>query len=314
MWAFQQHFRLRVQLDIQEVLSRIGLQTNGKIEVLLIGLATRDEPQHHICIEPEDGPLAIDDLQSLSERTNAILEADPESEVSYSNARIHKQQKHELFLRSRALAIAEAIETSGKFEGSSFVVSNSAPLAGYDVHTCVGIPRDALESVPSFNNPMKEDYHGRHIEESFVQAIIRTCLSKADKALYLPHPGQSLGGLGDRIDTIWVSAERFTQGIAFVLTPALSDLFMLANEFSSQTYERSGARGNLVVTSYENLANKLKITFQKPVDLNETRNVRKILELTDETKALTFGWSLYLWARRMSPCPRLSQDHHRGTC
>ena len=286
MWAYQPHFRRRVEYGIQDVLSHIGLHTNNKTKVLLIGLATGDDLRHDICIEPEDGPFVVDDLRSIGERTEEIRIADPESEMFHSHPRVHEFRMRGLFLRSRAYAVAEAIESSGKFEGLTFFVSGSAPVAGYDVHTCVGIPSDALESVPSFNKPMKDDYYGRHIEESFVQAIINTCLGRADRALYLPNPGEGLGELGETIDIVRTSADRFVAGITQSLTPMPSDLFRLANEFASLTYERSGARGYLAVTQPDNLINKLKVTFQKPVRLSETRSVRKILELTDESTLL----------------------------
>ena len=286
MWSFQHIFRSCVELQIQEVLTHIGLQTNGKIRVLLIGFATEDDPKHQICIEPEGGPLLVDDLRSIGSRTTEVLQADPESQMHDSHPGVREHRRRQLFLRSRAHAIAEAIQGTGKYEGLSFFVSNSAPVAGYDVHTCVGIPYNALQSVPSFNNPMKDDYHGRYIEVSLVQAIVHNCLDRADRALYLPNPGEDLNVLGDRVDIVRSSAERFTQGITFALTPEPSNLFRFANEFSSLTYERSGARGYLIVTNPDNLANKLKVTFQNPVRLNQTRSMRKLLELTDETKAL----------------------------
>ena len=286
MWAFQRLFRWSVEFEIQNVLSHIGLQTNSKAKVLLIGLAIGDGLRHDICIEPKDGPLVVNDLCSIEKRTEEIRSEDPESEMIHSHPRVQESRIRGLFLRSRAFAIAEAIEASGKFEGLTFFVSGSAPVAGYDVHTCVGIPSDALESVPSFNNPMKDDYHGRHIVESFVRAIINTCLDRADRALYLPNPGEGMGELGDAIDIIRSSANRFVRGIMFALTPMPSDLFRLANEFSSLTYERSGARGHLAITQPDNLSNKLKVKFQNPVRLSETRSVRKILELTDESALL----------------------------
>jgi hypothetical protein len=262
--------------------------------VLLIGLATEDNLKHEICIEPENGPLVVEDLRSIGNRATEVLQADPESQMHDSHTRVREHRGRELFLRSRAKSIAEAIQESGKFEGLSFFVSNSAPVGSYDVHTCVGLPDDALESVPSFNNPKKDDYHGRHIEVSLVQAIVDTCLSRADRALYLPSPGEGLNELGDRFDIVRSSAQRFAQWIAFALTREANNLFSLANGFSSQTYERSGARGHVVVTSSDNLANKLKVTFRDPVRLNQTRSVRKILELTDETNALlTDGRSVY---------------------
>ncbi len=286
MWAFQPHFRLKIEYELQQVLSQIGFQTHDKTKVLLIGLAAEDDLRHARCIEPEDGPLVVDDLQYIEERTTKIVEADLEFGVFHSNRRLHEQRKRALFLRCRAQAIAEAIEKSGKFKGLSFFVSDSAPLAGYEIHTCIGIPDESLGSVPCFSNPKKNDYHGRHIEESLVQAIVNTCLARADKALHLPYPGEGLFVLGDRIDIVRGSATRFVEGITFALTPLPTDLFRFANEVSSLTYERSGAKGHLVVTDADNLVNKLKVTIQDPVGLGEARSVRKMLELTDETTAL----------------------------
>ena len=286
MWASQRTFRISVESEIQEVLSHVGLQIHDRARVLLIGLATDGDLRHQTCIEPENGHLAADDLRSIVKRTDEIIEADPESRIFHSNRRYHDQRRRELFLSSRSSAIAEAIQESGKFEGLSFFVSNSAPLAGYDVHTCVGIPTEALQYVPRFNNPNKDDYRWQHIEESLVQAIVNTCLGRADKALYLPYPGEQITILGDRIELVRTSAERFARGVTFALAPLPTDLFRLASDFSSLTYERSGAKGHLVVTNPYNLANKLKVTIQNPVRLSEARSVRKMLELTDETRAL----------------------------
>lgn len=286
IWGFQQHFRSSVGYEVKEILTQTGLQTNGKSKVMLVAIATREDLPYAICIEPEDGPLQSEDLAKINGRTQEILTSDPESRVFHTNARVHEFRTRQLFLRCRANAIGEAIEDSGKFEGLKFFVSNSAPVSGYDVHTCIGLPCDTLGSVPSFNNPKKNDYHGRHTEESLVQAIINSCLFRADKALYLPNPGEGLQVLGDRTDIVRGSAERFIQGVNSVLSPSFTDLFSLANEIATLTYERSGASGNLVITEPDNLTNKLKFRFQNPVRLSETRSVRKILELTDETSAL----------------------------
>ena len=294
MWGFQHYFRFHVGYEVRDVLDRVGLQTNDSVTVLLVGIAARDGLQHKICIEPEDGPLVVDDLQSIWGRTEAISEADPESEMFHSHPGVHANRMRSLFLRSRARAIAEALHKSGKFDGLEFFVSDSATVAAYEVHTCIGVPHDSLEPVPRFNNPLEDDYFGRHIEESFVEAVVHTCLHRADNALYLPDAGTGLQVLGGSYDIIRSSAERFVDGVSFALTSQPRGLFRLANEFSSLTYERSGAKGHLVVTGHDNLVNKLKVTFRDPVGLHESRSVRKILELTDATKSLlTDGSSIY---------------------
>ncbi len=287
MWGFQPHFRSEVEYEIRKILSEIGLQTESKVRVFLVGLANKDGFAHKICIEPKYGPLVAEDLQSIEKRTGEIFSADPEYEMFHSDPRIHQARRRSLLLDSRASALAEAIEASGKYEGLTFFVSRSAPIGGYDVHTCVGIPSEALESVPKFNNPKRDDYRGRYIEESFVQAIVHTCLMRADKTLYLPDPGDSFFEiLGSRVDIIRSSAERFVRGITSSLTPQDSDLFRYASDFSSLTYERSGAKGHIAVTHPDNLANKLKIRFESRVSLSEARTVRKMLELTDDSTCL----------------------------
>ena len=286
MWGFQSHFRMSVEYEIQSVLSKVGLRTDGKVKVILVGIANREGLRHEICIEPESGPLVVDDLRSIRARTKEIRDADPESQVFHTDPGYNQARRRGLYLRSRARAIAEAIECSGRFDGFKFDVSGSAPVGGYDVHTCLGIPYELLESVPKFNNPRKDDYHGRNIEESFVEAIVNTCLAEADKALYLPNPGQGLMVLGEEVEIIRTSADRFVRGVNMALTRELSGLFSLANDFSSLTYERSWAKGHLAITHHDNLVGKLKVTLQEPVPLHQARSVRKLLELADGQKYL----------------------------
>ena len=295
MWGFQHHFRFHVDYEVRDVLERIGLQANDNITVLLIGIAAREGLQHNICIEPEDGPLVVDNLQSIWKRTEAISAGDPESEIFNSHPQVHAHRRRSLFLRSRARAIAEALHKSGNFEGLEFFVSDSAPIGAYEVHTCIGIPRNSLEAVPKFSNPIEDDYYGRHIAKSFVESVIRTCLQRADMALYLPEPGAGLQVLGGSDDIIRSSADRFIDGVCVALTSLPRDLFSLANEFSLLTYERSGAKGYLAVTGNGNLATRLKVILTDPIGLRESRSVRKLLELTDSTtKALlTDGSSIY---------------------
>ena len=225
MWPLQYYFRVFVQNDFKAILSRIGFQSHDTVKVLLIGLATQENPHHSICIEPKEVPLDADDLKSVGARTDSILEADPRASTILSHPRLDDRRQNELFLHCRAKAIAEAIDESGKFEGLSFFVSNSAPYAGYEIHTCIGLPSDALELVPFFSNPEKDHTYLRHIEESFVQTIVNMCLRKADKALYLPDPGSDMSVLGDRTNIIRSSASRFVSNTAYALAGEPNDLF-----------------------------------------------------------------------------------------
>ena len=87
-------------LEIQDVLSLIGVQTNGKVRVLLVGFPTKENPRHDICIEPADGAFVVDDLRSIERKTEEALKRDPESQIEISHPRIREQRRRELFYRS----------------------------------------------------------------------------------------------------------------------------------------------------------------------------------------------------------------------
>lgn len=286
MWPLQYYFRVFVQGDFRAILSRIGFQTHDAVTVLLIGVSTREDLGQAICIEPSDGLLDVDDLNSVEERTISILAADPRADIVISHPRLNDQRQKELFLNCRARAIAEAIEGSGKFQGLTFFVSDSAPHAGYQIHTCIGLPSDALELVPCFNNPEKDHPYLRHIEESFVETIVKMCLGKADKSLYSPDPGSDMSVLGDRTNIIRNSASRFVSNTVYALGGEPNDQFESINKASSLTYERSRAKGQLAFTRRDNLAAKLDVAFQIPIGLHKDRTIRKLLELTDEKTTL----------------------------
>lgn len=294
MWPFQHTFRRFIQSEIRNVLSQVGLETRNSAKVLLVGLATKEDLPHAICIEPEDGPFVVDDFQAITKKTAKSFESDPKSSLIISSPRHHDRRQLETFLRRRAQAIAETIQESGKFEGLSFFASHSAPLEGYEIHTCVGIPSPALESVPRFNNPAKDERYGHFIEESFAQAIVNTCLERADRALQLPNPGEDFYVLGDCIDIVRLSADRFVRNVAFALTSMPRDVFRYVSDVSKLTYERSGAKGHLVLSERKKLTSRLEVTFQSPVGLNDAKTVRKMLEITDDkTSLLTDGEVIY---------------------
>ena len=290
MWGYQPYFRISVQRQVNRILASIGLLPNSdeKATVLLVGFAARDGLRHAICVEPEYGPLTQDDLGSVEGRTTNLMQVETQSQVFHGNPSFQASQQRGLFLRSRARAISEAIQHSGKFQEATFVVSSSTEIGGYDVHTCIGLPVSIMERVSRFNNPMRGDILHGDIEESFAQATFNTLLQRCDRALHFPDPGVEWQLLGSPDDVIRTTAERFLNGVGRALNPPglQPDLFPVVNSFSSQTYERIGARGYLAITKPDNLTNKLRVAFQSPISLTEIRAVRKALELTDENGVL----------------------------
>ena len=281
MWGYQRPFRIGARLWIERALDDIGFQ--AEITVVLIGFAQDPELPHQICVEPENGPLSVSHLDGVRDRAAQIYCSDPDYDLLITDQRSHELHQVGLSSRSRSDAIVEAISASGVFDGFSFFVSRSTPIDGYDVHTCVGIPTEKLEPLPSFSDAMfGRVYVGRSLHDE----VIAECLRRIDKELYLPDPGSDLllGKADQHLAT--VAARQFVDGTSYRVTLTPADLFDMVNEFSSLTYERGGAGGNLVLSGLATLRDYLRIRFQNPVPLRDARSMRKLLELSDQNTSV----------------------------
>ena len=282
MWGYQPHFRFHVEYETELVLAELGIASTD-VRVFLAGIAAEENARHAICVEPETGPLFAEHLAKVTSRGKELYQLDPESETRYHPPGSGAAPQRALFLNARANAITEAIEKSGVFNHLNFFVSQSSPINGYAVHTCIGIPTDVIGNLPAF----QESTVGRiHAGKSLQHEVIRECLSRADKALHLPDPGTELRMLGRTEDIITSATERFIHETLWRTANQPSDLFSTLNTVSSLTYERAGAKGNLTVTSRENLERWLKVKFKNPVGLRESRAMRKILQLSDSTMSV----------------------------
>ena len=284
MWGFQPHFRIRVELGVGRALSQIGLPVD--VRVVLVGFALDGSLRHQLCIEPELGPLSVNHLDNVLLRTNELVKANPESDIRISNPRYQQLRLISLYRRSRGDALVEAIEQAGVFKGLTFFASEGAPIApigSYEVHTCVGVPTAALESLPALeHSEVEQVYVGRSLQHE----VISECLQRADRALYLPDPGTDLNIIGTAEDLIMTAAKRLTDRAAYRATGWLCDLFSSVNEFASLGYERGGAKGHIVIASHKTAADRLQVRFQKPVPINRARSMRKLLELTDDSTSV----------------------------
>ena len=287
-------FRDSVQRETRLALSRIGLHRSEYVKVYSVALTSQDGKHQVTGVDPENGPFDANDLRSVEEKLAAILEAHPDSDLTIRHPGPYGSREDLPLRRCRAQAIAEAMQESDKLEGHCFFVSDSTPYLEYEIHVCVGLPDEILNSVPSLPRPITDRYGTGRPLKSFAHAIIHTCLESADMALYLPDPGRKPFVLENCAELIRRSADRFINNISLDLTSNAAGLFSAINDISSQTYERSGARGQLIIADDDNLTRNRRVTIKDPVRMLNTRSVRKMLELTDETTALlSDGQSVY---------------------
>lgn len=275
MWGFQPHFSHGVESSIDQVLSQIGLRVN--VRVVLVGFAQDSDERHQICVEPETGPLSVQHLETVVDQAVDNYRTNPESEIHITDSRSHGLRHERLLRRSRADALGKAIEDSGAFEGLAFFASDSTPINKFEVHTCVGIPTETLDSLPALDNPFVDQIY---VGQSLQHEVISECLRRADQALHLPDPGADLNPIGAPDDIIKTAAKRFTDGAAFRVQRSPSDLFRWVDSFTSLMYERAGANGILLIAPRGKFADQALIRFQKPIPLGQARTMRKLLEIS----------------------------------
>ena len=281
MWGFQSLFRVVVQGEIEKSLSSIGLPVD--VRVALVGFALVGSARHKVCVEPEDGPLSIDHLAAVPDRADELFALDPESQSMIMDPRLHELRRQGTVRRSRANALVEAIEMSALFDGLTFFASSGAPIGGYEVYTCVGVPAAALGGVPALKDTLVDRFH---LGRSLPHEVITECLRRADDALYLPDPGANLFSLGATEDIVKDAAVRLTQGAVYRATGMPADLFPTVNAFTSLSYERAAAGGHLVIASSETAGDWARVRFQQPVPFRDARSMRKLLELSDDSTSI----------------------------
>lgn len=278
MWEYQEQFRLQVEWEIEQVLQEIGLSVEPR--AVLVGFSCEDGSQTQLSIEPADGPLALAQLSHVEERAlelyqtehHPIIGGDDEDREMW-----HARRRRQL----RADALVEAIEWSGAFEGYTFFASESTPISDFELHLCVGVPTADLDSLPV----LEQKWTGAmEMERSLHHAVIRRCLHSADRALESRNPGVRFRILDAPRDMIEAAAEDLLHTIAFVVgLYILPRLFDPINAFTSLGYERTGAAGRLFVGSSERVLDMAKICFETPILLRDTRIMRKVLQLSDES-------------------------------
>lgn len=281
MWGYQQTFRTLVESGATRALEVVGAPMD--VTVLLVGFRVAEGARHNICIEPENGPLKQADLSRVAVRAAEIFAADPERRIVSSVAAIHDLRMRALGLKARSDALREAIAASSAFPGSEVFTSLSAPIGGYEVHTCLVVDASRIEGLAAFQHAVEDRlYVGR----SLVHEVIAECLRRADRALYLPDPGADLDVLGaPSLEVVRSAAARFLDGCVMRTGGMPTDLLEVMDGITSLQYERSGATGRLMIVG-QRPGVVLRSVLARAVALREARAVRKLLEVSDEHVAL----------------------------
>lgn len=289
MWGYQEHFNFSLRYETKSILNLIGID-EVEPETFLVGIRSPALSNNHfpICIEPEDGKWEL----SLFDNFPTILQSEtdnhPLKNIFYSNDEESMREKPERIHR-------EAISSSVKklltiYDQSNDVksfVGLSTLVEGYYVVPVIQISQKILRKYPLLNTRKfkNDDLFLRHL--NFIEATISQILNKATNYLKSKNPGRGYWEL---------NRKELTKNAAynFMYTPSLAieknypyvNLFETFNLISSLFYEGVHSIGKVILTDPEHQSIIFLLQFKDPIRINNSRWVRKILEMSSNDLSL----------------------------
>lgn len=291
MWAYQHHFRISAEIEAKRVLESIGFF--GEPEIILVGFQVAGEHAYDICIEPEQGPYTPSELAGVVTRGEILYQEHPDHDIWYSDPHHHVDQHRTLRDHTRGSALEEVLTAKPAGYGRSFFSSYSALVGDYEVHVILSVNSAALARVPQLNTTRRNRIP---ITSSLVHACINGILSHARRTLYAPDAGHGIVVLGAGAPEIVRGATetliRSTMYCAGHWFSNADDL--LLNSISALPYEGRSGTGRLIFARQKHPAIEVYMQLQAPVDMRETRAVRKLLEASGpEGDLLSNGEEVY---------------------
>ena len=295
-------FCFRTNRAIDQALEAIGMIVDSQV-LLLFPLAGGGSTSRFVGVT-KSGLLSDDDMGDIASSLADMKNQARGQQLTHSDPQLNDMRGRLESQMRRADAVSRALEMSRQFEGLSVFASARAPIHGHETHTCVGIQTAKLDRFPAFDESVMDRIH---VGRSLQHEVIDECLRRADRSLYTWDPNSREGPLGSLADVNRTAASQLIDGLTQRASEIHADLFSKVEAITSRLYERSGARGSLVVADSEKREIKqsnaidLGVRFKHPVSISEKRTMRKLLELSDgETAVLvahqdTPQWDMYAY-------------------
>lgn len=316
MWSFQQHFRAGAQSNADFVFRRLSERI--KTDVFLVGLLEQErEGSHVICVEPEDDfwllPEHLSNIMTAASTRQAVAR---ESQVFHSLPQA--QENHANAIRRRAIqeATKNAIETSpNKPQDREYFVGLPVSVDGYQVMVVIGLKSDDLDAYPRLvsDEYWLHEYRSYKIPRSLFESVIDAFLAECSEELCKPNAGEGLLS-GSTQHVLEDAAKKMVCGLAMRCDTwqntlcAEQGVFDCCLKIAAMGYEKASARGKIVLARRDHPAIQTRISFRNPVNLNSSRGVRKLLEMTRNNLLYLHTNSTVVWGLVGLDAARLDEN------
>ncbi|MGZ4604791.1 MAG: diadenylate cyclase [Blastococcus sp.] len=274
MWGYQPHFRMDLENAAKSVLGKLGIAVAPM--ALLIGF--EEEPGGHpICVEPEN--LGIDP-QAFADCTRAgdeAYEQHTDRTMLMTHSGLHRKFHADLLDRCRGSALAESLDALAGFDHRRWFVGRSVRVGRYRIYPAIGVLASTWDALPALTNRDRD--HRTELLLSLQEAVIRELLASASFAMSISDEPQGLR-YDEREELARRAASRFVRQLVYFKGDFMgSGLGSAMNLVAAQPYEGRTGVGTMLMAAERDYC--LELTFENPIDLGQTRALRKALEMTD---------------------------------
>tara|TARA_R110002020_G_scaffold203551_6_gene407329 strand:- start:4621 stop:5712 length:1092 start_codon:yes stop_codon:yes gene_type:complete len=284
MWGYQPSFRSSLEYQAQQALRSIGLAAAP--QALLIGFANGEGMGHQICVEPEKGLFQQTDFSGALRRAEELYATDEDRGTFVTGEGQQEKFEARSLDKSRRSAILEALTKADPSGERRYWVGASGTVDAYRVFPVLSVQTNRWP----IGSDLPDYEEGRlRLHPSFAEELIHKLLSLAAMSLVTGPEPHGLVGIGDRVaeELVRAAARSFMDGIPLRIGALPADVFDKLNELAATPYEGKPATGSMVFAREEN-ASFLSLRFATAVSTGRTRQVRKLLELSDSRRPLIF--------------------------
>jgi hypothetical protein len=195
----------------------------------------------------------------------------------HSDRSAHEAFHAGLQRQMQAQAIEQALAGSEPGADQTFFASLPVRVGDYDVFVVVSAESESLAKVPRLQTTMRDRFR---IHPSLVHAVIDDVLSRASRGLFMPDAGKGLDVLAARPSEIVQSATAAFVRSVFACAGYwfAEKADALVSAISALPYEGRPGSGRLVIGKADHPTVNVLLKFSAPVDIENTRAVRKLLE------------------------------------
>ncbi len=286
MWGYQTHYWIGAKQMASYLFDLLDKDLNP--QVLLVGFLNQAQEQRHpICIEPEDNEdFKVEDFSSVAQLAQELLLTFKERNIIISDPLSHQRHLDGIVEDAYRDAILSVVNGKKYLRDKVSFVSKPAIVEGYSVFVLLELDKKIFEKYPSLNKThINERYPiSRSLLESAVSVFLRRCAETLQK----PNPGSELSeSFGNNEELLRLAGENFTYTLSWqAKSIGRNNLFDTLNIISSLRYEGEEGLGDLIIAEKDHSNVTLSVELLKPIELSQSRKVRKILQMAEESTCI----------------------------